>query len=125
GVKRSESPKSPVTTASPASLTMSSGGHHLPSHMLSQSIPISTPSSLLQTLSSQTYSNTTPQLSLFENSLPSPSRAESCNVMSQRVSPSSTHLHHHHHQKGSNGAHADKGGGGGESNGSKFLMSLD
>jgi len=114
GIKRSESPKSPTTTT-----PVSAGNHHMPGHLLSQSVPISTPSSLLQTLTSQTYSNATPQLSLFENSLPSPSRAESCNVMPQRVSPSS-HLHHH---KSSNG-HGQVEKAGAEQS-SKFLMTID
>lgn len=105
---------------------MSSGAHALSGHLMSQSMTNSTQSSLLQTLSSQTYSNSTPQLSLFENSLPSPSRAESCNALSQRVSPSSTHLHHHH--KGTNGSHqVEKNGScsGAETasgTGPKFLM---
>ena len=86
--------------------------HHL--HQQQQSIPISAAQqqSLLQTLSYNSSSSSTPggghhphhhhhhQLSgLFGDltgaSLPSPSRAESCNVVlsQQRVSPSSLHLH--------------------------------
>ena len=95
GVKRSESPKSPALGTN-VSLGLSSNAHHL-----SQlNLPISTPSSLMQSLTSQTYSNSTPQLSLFESSLPSPSRPDSCNITPHRVSPSSSLHHHpqHHHQ---------------------------
>lgn len=99
GVKRSESPKSPLGHSNHLQQQQQQS-HHL-SHM-SINAPLPPPphssSSLMQSLNS--HSNST-SLSLFgggDNSLPSP-RGDSCNT--HRVSPSSTlhphHAHHHHH----------------------------